>query len=44
MIPLSPTDYEAIRLSLQVAVAATMLSLPFGFAVAYLITLSLIHI
>lgn len=38
MIPLSSTDYDAIRLSLQVAVAATLLSLPFGFAVAYLIT------
>ena len=38
MPPLSPTDYDAIRLSLQVSVAATLLSLPFGFAVAYLIT------
>lgn len=38
MIPLSSTDYEAIRLSVQVAVAATLLSLPFGFGVAYLIT------
>jgi molybdate transport system permease protein len=38
MIPLSATDYDAIRLSLQVAVAATLLSLPVGFAVAYLIT------
>ena len=38
MPPLSPTDYDAIRLSLQVAVAATILSLPFGFAVSYLIT------
>jgi molybdate transport system permease protein len=38
MIPLSTTDYDAIRLSVQVAVAATLLSLPFGFAVAYLIT------
>lgn len=38
MPPLSPTDYDAIRLSLQVAIAATLLSLPFGFAVAYLIT------
>ncbi len=38
MIPLAPTDYDAIRLSVQVAVAATLLSLPFGFAVAYLIT------
>jgi molybdate transport system permease protein len=38
MIPLAPTDYDAIRLSLQVSVAATLLSLPFGFAFAYLIT------
>lgn len=38
MTPLSPTDYDAIRLSVQVAVAATVLSLPFGFAAAYLIT------
>jgi len=38
MIPLSSTDYDAIRLSLQVAIAATLLSLPLGFAVAYLIT------
>jgi molybdate transport system permease protein len=38
MTPLSAADYDAIRLSLQVAVAATLLSLPFGFAVAYLIT------
>ena len=37
MIPLSPTDYDAIRLSLQVACSATLLSLPFGFATAYLI-------
>jgi len=38
MIPLSSTDFDAIRLSLQVSVTATLLSLPFGFAVAYLIT------
>ena len=38
MIPLASTDYDAIRLSLQVSVAATLLSLPFGFAFAYLIT------
>jgi len=38
MTPLSSTDYDAIRLSVQVAVAATVLSLPFGFAFAYLIT------
>ncbi len=35
---LSTTDFDAIRLSLQVAVAATLLSLPFGVAAAYLIT------
>ena len=38
MIPLSSPDFDAIRLSVQVAIAATLLSLPFGFAVAYLIT------
>jgi len=38
MIPLSTTDYDAIRLSLQVAISATLLSLPLGFAVAYLVT------
>jgi molybdate transport system permease protein len=38
MISLNSTDYDAIRLSVQVAVAATVLSLPFGFTAAYLIT------
>ena len=38
MLSLTPADYDAIRLSTQVAVAATLLSIPFGFAVAYLIT------
>jgi len=38
MISLATTDFDAIRLSLQVSVAATLLSLPLGFAVAYLIT------
>ncbi len=38
MISLAATDYAAIRLSLQVSLAATLLSLPFGFAFAYLIT------
>ena len=38
MLSLSPADYDAIRLSAQVAIAATILSLPFGFAFAYLIT------
>jgi molybdate transport system permease protein len=37
-MPLSSTDFDAIRLSVQVAIAATLLSLPFGFAAAYLIT------
>jgi len=34
----TPTDYSAILLSLKVAIVATLLSLPFGFAVAYLMT------
>lgn len=38
MIPLTSSDYDAIRLSLQVAIAATLLSLPLGFAVAWLLT------
>ena len=38
MMQLAPTDYDAIRLSAEVAIAATMLSLPFGFVIAYLIT------
>jgi molybdate transport system permease protein len=38
MISLTSSDYDAIRLSIQVAVAATVLSLPFGLAAAYLIT------
>lgn len=38
MLSLTPADYDAMKLSVQVAVAATLLSLPFGFAVAYLVT------
>jgi molybdate transport system permease protein len=38
MTPLTAADYDAIRLSLQVSLAATLLSLPFGFAAAYLVT------
>ena len=38
MLSLASTDYDAIRLSVQVAAAATLVSLPLGFAVAYLIT------
>lgn len=38
MLGFSPSDYYAILLSLKVAVVATLLSLPFGFAVAYIMT------
>jgi len=34
----TPTDYSAILLSIKVATTATLISLPFGFAVAYLMT------
>ncbi|MEN6318837.1 MAG: molybdate ABC transporter permease subunit [Syntrophaceae bacterium] len=34
----TPTDYSAILLSIKVAITATVISLPFGFAVAYLMT------
>jgi len=34
----SPADYSAILLSLKVALTATLLSLPFGFAAAYIMT------
>lgn len=43
MSPLSPDDLTAIRLSLQVAMTATILSLPIGFAVAYLLAFSKIR-
>lgn len=38
MLAFSPSDYQAIFLSVKVAVIATLLSLPFGFAVAYVMT------
>jgi molybdate transport system permease protein len=38
MLGFTPADYSAILLSIRVAVVATLLSLPFGFAVAYLTT------
>jgi len=38
MFGFTPTDYSAILMSVRVAVVATLLSLPFGFAVAYLMT------
>jgi molybdate transport system permease protein len=40
MLTLTPDDYTAIRLSLQVAVAATIVTLPIGFAVAYLLAIT----
>ncbi|MEN6488851.1 MAG: molybdate ABC transporter permease subunit [Smithella sp.] len=38
MTVFSPSDYLAILLSVKVASVATLLSLPFGFAVAYIMT------
>ncbi len=38
MLIFTPQDYEAIRLSAKVAVSATLLSLPAGFVLAYLLT------
>ena len=38
MIGFTPADYSAIYLSLKVSITATLISLPFGFAVAYLMT------
>jgi molybdate transport system permease protein len=38
MFEFTPADYSAIYLSIKVAVAATLVSLPFGFAAAYLMT------
>lgn len=35
---LSSADYDAIRLSIKVALTATLISLPFGFVFAYLMT------
>ncbi len=38
MFGFTPADYSAILLSLKVATTATLLSLPFAFAIAYLMT------
>lgn len=38
MLLLTAADYDAIRLSIKVALAATLLSLPFGFVFAYVMT------
>ncbi len=40
MLSLSPDDYTAISLSVQVAVSATIVTLPIGFAVAYLLAMT----
>ncbi len=37
MLEFTPTDWQAMLLSAQVAVTATLLALPFGFAAAYLL-------
>lgn len=38
MLGFTPADYSAILLSVKVASVATLISLPFGFTVAYLMT------
>lgn len=40
MITLSPQDLSAVWLSVKVAVSATLISLPFGFAAAYYLVFS----
>jgi molybdate transport system permease protein len=35
MVSLTPADFDAIKLSIKVALTATLLSLPFGFVIAY---------
>lgn len=40
MLSLSPDDILAVKLSLKVAVSATLISLPLGFGVAYLLAFS----
>ena len=37
MLDLSPDEWTAIRLSLRIAVVATLAALPFGIAVAWLL-------
>ncbi len=38
LLNFTPADYDAIRLSAKVALSATLLSLPFGFILSYLMT------
>jgi len=40
MLPFTPSDWQAMELSARVAITATVVSLPFGFAVAYLLVFS----
>lgn len=40
MLEFSPTDWQAMELSARVALTATLASLPFGFAAAYLLVFS----
>jgi molybdate transport system permease protein len=40
MFEFTPTDWQAMELSARVAFTATLLSLPFGFAAAYLLVFS----
>ncbi len=40
MLEFSPTDYQAMALSAKVAITATVISLPFGYAVAYVLVFS----
>ena len=37
MLDLSPQDWIAVQLSLRVALVATVVALPFGVAVAYVL-------
>jgi molybdate transport system permease protein len=41
MLTFTPADYEAIGLSVKVAVTATLLSLPVGFLMSYILTYGL---
>ena len=38
MLPMTQPDFDAIRISIKVALAATLLSLPFGVVAAYFMT------
>jgi molybdate transport system permease protein len=40
MLEFTPSDWQAMELSVRVAITATVISLPFGFAAAYLLVFS----